>query len=384
MKIFDRPVMLTAILVAALALASAPRASAQTGTITGQILDINAKPWVGLTLQATSEQGAKSTAKTDNDGKYSITGLRPGVYLVTIAAFPPPNEKQQPYDVTKVRVEGGGEAKADASFKDILAKQPAAAEQAKKAEEAKAKMEGLKAHFNAGNAILEQEKAAKTELQNAKPDQRDAAKQKLMDLSDQAVKEYKAAQESAGEKDTNQPMLWAKVAEAYDTAGRNEEAAQAYQQAIAGKPDVAGYYNNLGNVLARAGKIEEAKAAYSKSAELDPPNAATAWRNFGISLYNANRLADAIEPLQKSTELDPKNAQAWYLLGASLLMKMTTKKVGDREEVQLAPGTVEAYQKAEELDPSGPWGAQAKQGLTDLKALGAGIDTKVNVKKKKS
>lgn len=384
MKIFDRPVMLTAILVAALALASAPRASAQTGTISGQILDINAKPWVGLTLQATSEQGAKSTAKTDNDGKYSITGLRPGVYLVTIAAFPPPNEKQQPYDVTKVRVEGGGEAKADANFKDILAKQPAAAEQAKKAEEAKAKMEGLKAHFNAGNAILEQEKAAKTELQNTKPDQRDAAKQKLIDLSDQAVKEYKAAQESAGEKDTNQPILWAKVAEAYDTAGRNEEAAQAYQQAIAGKPDVAGYYNNLGNVLARAGKIEEAKAAYSKSAELDPPNAATAWRNFGISLYNANRLADAIEPLQKSTELDPKNAQAWYLLGASLLMKMTTKKVGDREEVQLAPGTVEAYQKAEELDPSGPWGAQAKQGLTDLKALGAGIDTKVNVKKKKS
>jgi hypothetical protein len=88
--------------------------------------------------------------------------------------------------------------------------------------------------------------------------------------------------------------------------------------------------------------------------------------------------------LQKSTELDPKNAQAWYLLGASLLMKMTTKKVGDREEVQLAPGTVEAYQKAEELDPNGPWGQQAKQGLTDLKALGAGIETKVNVRKKKS
>jgi len=384
MKIFNRPVVLTAILVAALALASAPRAAAQTGTISGQILDINAKAWVGLTIQATSDQGAKSTAKTDNDGKYSIASLRPGIYMVIIAAFPPPNDKQQPYDLAKVRVESGGEAKADANFKDILAKQPAAAEQAKKNEEAKAKLEGLKAHFNAGNAILEQEKAAKTELQNAKPDQRDAPKQKLMDLSDQAAKEYKAAQESAGEKDSNVPMLWAKIAEAYDTAGRNEEAAQAYQQAIAGKPDVAGYYNNLGNVLARAGKIEDAKAAYGKSAELDPANAATAWRNFGISLYNANRLADAIEPLQKSTELDPKNAQAWYLLGASLLMKMTTKKVGDKEEVQLAPGTVEAYEKAEELDPNGPWGAQAKQGLTDLKALGAGIDTKVNVRKKKS
>lgn len=384
MKILNKPVVLTAILVAALALASAPRAAAQTGTVSGQIMDVSGKPWAGLTVQATSDQGAKSTAKTDNDGKYSITGLRPGIYMVNIAAFPPPNDKQQPYDLAKVRVESGGEAKADANFKEILAKQPAAAEQVKKAEEAKAKMEGLKAHFNAGNAILEQEKAARADLQKAPADQRDAAKQKLTDLSDQAVKEYKTAQESAGEKDTNQPMLWARIAEAYDTAGRNDEAAQAYQQAIAGKPDVPGYYNNLGNVLARAGKIDEAKAAYTKSAELDPPNAATAWRNFGISLYNANRLADAIEPLQKATELDPKNAQAWYLLGASLLMKMTTKKVGDKEEVQLAPGTVEAYEKAEELDPNGPWGAQAKQGLTDLKALGAGIDMKVNVRKKKS
>ena len=384
MKIFNKPVLLTAILVAVLALASAPRAAAQTGSISGQILDINAKPWVGLTIQATSDQGAKQTAKTDNDGKYSISGLRPGVYMVNIAAFPPPNDKQQPYDLAKVRVESGGDAKADANFKDILAKQPAAAEQAKKNEEAKVKFEGMKAHFTAGNALLDQEKAAKTELQNAKADQRDAAKQKLMDLSDQAAKEYKAAQESASEKDPNVHLLWAKLGEAYDTAGRNDEAAQAYQQAIAAKSDVPGYYNNLGNVLARAGKIDEAKAAYTKSAELDPPNAATAWRNFGISLYNANRLGDAVEPLQKSAELDPKNPQTWYLLGASLVYRMTIKKVGDKQVPEFAPGTIEAYQKAIDLDPNGTYGAQAKAGLEQLQQMAPGIDLKVNVRKKKS
>jgi tetratricopeptide (TPR) repeat protein len=385
MKILNKSFVLTTIFLAALALLSAPRAAAQTGSISGQIMDINGKPWAGLTVQATSEQGAKETAKTDNEGKYTIPNLRTGIYMVTITSFPPPNDKQPAYDLAKVRVSSGEEAKADANFKDIMGKQGAAAqEQAKKNEEAKTRFEGMKAHFTAGNALLDQEKAAKAEMAKVPADQRDAAKQKVMDLSDQAAKEYKAAQESAGEKDPNLHLLWAKLGEAYDTAGRNDEAAQAYQQAITAKPDVPGYYNNLGNVLARSGKIEEAKAAYGKSAELDPTNAATAWRNFGISLYNANRLADAIEPLQKSTELDPKNAQAWYLLGASLLMKMTTKKVGDKEEVQLAPGTVEAYEKAEELDPNGPWGAQAKQGLTDLKALGAGIETKVNVKKKKS
>jgi Flp pilus assembly protein TadD len=101
-------------------------------------------------------------------------------------------------------------------------------------------------------------------------------------------------------------------------------------------------------------------------------------------LYNANRLGDAVEPLKKSAELDPKNAQTWYLLGASLVYKMTTKKVGDKEEVQFAPGTIEAYQKAVELDPNGTWGQQAKQGLEQLQLMAPGIDTKVNLKKKKS
>lgn len=386
MKIFNKSVLGTAILVAALALASAPRAAAQMGSISGQILDINGKPWVGLTVQATSEQGAKQTAKTDNDGKYSIPNLRTGIYMVTITAFPPPNDKQPAYDLAKVKVESGVDAKGtDANFKDIMAKQGAAAqEQVKKNEEAKVKFEGMKAHFTAGNAILEQEKTAKADLQKAPADQRDALKQKLTDLSDQAAKEYKAAQESAGEKDPNQHLLWAKLGEAYDTAGRNDEAAQAYQQAITAKPDVPGYYNNLGNVLARAGKIDEAKAAYTKSAELDPTNAATAWRNFGISLYNANRLGDAVEPLQKSAELDPKNSQTWYLLGASLVYKMTLKKVGDKEVPEFAPGTIEAYQKAIELDPNGTYGQQAKAGLEQLQQMAPGIDLKVNVKKKKS
>src|SRR6266436_1961838 len=344
--------VLAAILVSALASVFAPQAAAQ-GSISGTIMDVNGKPWAEVTVRSVSDQGAKQETKTDSGGKFSLPNLRAGIYDVFIV-FPPPNDKQAPYQV-KVRVQTGEDAKVDLNFQEIVAKQGAAAqEQVKKAEEAKSKLEGLKAHFNAGNALIDQEKQAKIDLTKAPADQRDAAKQKLADLSDQAVKEFQEAAKSLVEKDPNAHLVWFKLAEVYDTAGRNADAAQAYQQAIAAKPDVPGYYNNLGNVLARAGKIDEAKAAYTKSAELDPPNAATAWRNFGISLYNANRLGDAVEPLQKATELDPKSAQAWYLLGASLLMKMTTKKVGDREEVQLAPGTVEAYQKAEELDPNGP------------------------------
>jgi tetratricopeptide (TPR) repeat protein len=381
MKSFHKSWALAAILLAALASVLAPRAAAQNdGVIRGQMLDVAGKPWADLGIQAVSDQGAKSDTKTDKDGNYIIRNLRAGIYTVFIQ-LPAPNK---PYEV-QCRVASGTEAKVDLNFKDIAAKQGAEyQEAAKKAEEAKGKLEGLKAHFTAGNALIEQEKQARLELQKAPPDQRDALKQKLADLGDQAVKEFQEASKSLIEKDPNAHLVWFKLGEAYDTAGRNEDAAQAYQQAITAKPDVPGYYNNLGNVLARAGKIEEAKAAYTKSAELDPPNAATAWRNFGISLYNANRLGDAVEPLQKAAELDPKNAQTWYLLGASLVYKMTTKKVGDKEVVQFAPGTIEAYQKAVELDPTGTWGQQAKQGLEQLQLMAPGIDTKVNVRKKKS
>jgi tetratricopeptide (TPR) repeat protein len=389
MKRMAKTWVLAAIAMAALLCVLAPGAVAQNdGAITGQVLDVAGKPWVDIGVQAVSEQGAKQETKTDKDGNYAFRNLRSGVYSVFIV-LPAPNP---PYEI-KTRVQGGQETKVPINFKEIVAKQgAAAAEQVKKQEEDKQKFEGMKAHFTAGTAILDQEKTAKAELQKATPDQRDAIKQKLTDLSNQAATEFQAAQKAASEKDPNQHLLWAKLGESYDVAGRNDEAAQAYQQAVTAAeatpalkgPQLAGYYNNLGNVLARAGKVDEAKMAYTKSAEVDPPGAATAWRNFGISLYNANRLADAIEPLQKATELDPKNAQAWYLLGASLLMRMTTKRVGDKDQVQLAPGTVEAYQKAVDLDPTGPWGAQAKQGLTDLQALGAGIDVRVNVRKKKS
>lgn len=385
MKRVSKSMMFAALLAGALVCVLAPKAAAQSGSIAGTILDVNGKPWYGLGVECVSDQGAKQDAKTDASGQYSLQNLRPGVYTVTIMTFPPPNDKQAPVEMGKVRVASGEVAKADMNFKDVIAKQGAAAqEQVKKQAEEKQKFENMKTHFTAGQAFLVQERKAKEDLQKAAPDQRDALKQNLKDLSDKAATELEAAQKAASEKDPNQHLLWATLGEAYDVAGRNEEAAQAYQQAINAKPDDPGYYNNLGNVLARAGKIDEARAAYTKSAELDPTKAATAWRNFGISLYNANRLGDAIEPLQKSAELDPKSAQTWYLLGASLVYKMTVKKVGDKDVPEFAPGTIEAYQKAIELDPNGPYGQDAKKGLEQLQLMSPGIDIKVNVKKKKS
>ncbi len=361
-----------------------PRAAAQNdNSIRGTILDVAGKPWAAMTIQIVTDQGAKQETKTDDKGNYTFRNLKSGGYTVSVI-LPPPNKS---YD-TKLQLSGGKEAVNDINFKDVVAKQGGqAADQAKKAEEEKSKFEGMKTHFNAGIALLDQERKARDEMQKTPADQRDAAKVKVVDLSNQAATEFTAAQKATTEKDTNQHIIWAKLGETYDVAGRNDDAINAYQQAINIKPDVPGYYNNLGNVEARAGKIDEAKAAYTKSAELDPPNAATAWRNFGISLYNVGKLKEAVEPLKKASELDPKNPQVWYLLGAALVGTMETKKNGDKLEFVIQPGTVEAYQKAIELDPNGgpnSYGAQAKLGLDALAQIQPGIDTKVNVRKKKN
>ena len=368
------------VVLLALTCAFAPKAAAQDGMATGQILDVAGKPWVDVAIQAVSDQGAKTDTKTDKDGNFTFRGLRNGVYTLAVQ-LPAPNK---PYEV-KIRVSGSDTPKVNLNFKDIVAKQGSqSAEQQKKQEEEKQKFQGMKAHYEAGVGFLNQAGQAKTDLAKAPADQRDAKKQEVKDLSDKAVTELEAAKAAAGEKDTNLNLIWARLGDAYDADGRADDATNAYKQAIELKPSAA-YYNNLGGIYGRAGKIPEAMEAYKKSAELDPPNAAQAYRNGGITLYNVGKMKEAVEPLKKATELDPKNAQAWYLLGAALVGSMEYKQVGSKLEVVIQPGTVEAYQKAIELDPNGKPdgpGAQAKLGLEALQELAPGIDTKL--KKKKS
>ena len=368
---------LASVLVPLFAGALAPRAAAQLdGVITGQILDVTGKPWVGIGIQGVSDQGVKVDTKTDEGGNFSFHNIRNGVYTLFVQ-LPAPNK---PYEV-KVQVHGSDTPKVALNFKDIVANQGKEfAEQQKKQEEEKSKFQNMKAHFDAGIGFLNQVGQTKADLAKAPADQRDALKAQVKDLSDKAVTELEAAKAGAPEKDQNLNLIWARLGDAYDAAGRSDDAANAYKQAIELKPTAA-YYNNLGGILGRAGKIDEAMAAYQKSAELDPTNAAQAYRNGGITLYNVGKLKEAVEPLKKATELDPKSAQAWYLLGAALVGSMEYKQVAGKYEVIVQPGTVEAYQKAIDLDPNGVYGQQAKQGLEALQQMAPGIDTKLRKKK---
>ncbi len=378
---FMKSCALAAVLMLGLIGCLATRAAAQNdGKINGQLIDFDGNPFVNLPVKIKSEQGVTQDTKTGPDGKFAFTGLKNGKYTLSVQ----PPQMSNSFDVP-VEVHGDATPPVNLNFKEILEKQnPEAAAKYRQQQAEQKKFQGMKEQFAKGVALLDQERTASADLKKATADQKDAAKAKLADLSNQAIAAFQEGLKAAPEKDPNIHLFWARMGEAYDLAGDNDNAINAYQQAIANKPDNASYYNNLGNLLARAGKLDDAKAAYTKCAQLDPANAALAWRNFGISLYQAGRMVDAIEPLQKASELDPKNAQTWYLLGACMVADPSIyKTVGDKIEVTPRPGTVEAYQKAIDLDPNGTWGAQAKQGLEQLKQLTGGIETKVGGKKKK-
>ncbi len=364
---------------AALALCTSPAAAQNMGSVSGEVKDINGKPYPDVTVVLKGEEsGLTYTLKTDRSGRFVQIGMKPGIYSVKFSV------KDQVGYETNVRVSAGEEAKLDVNFKDIFAKQSAEQqEQRKKAEEERKKFEGMKAHFDAGKAAMDQAKQVRDEMMKLPQDQRAPMQEKLSALYQTAITEFEESQKAASEKDPNLHIVYYNLASAYDAAGKNDEAVAAYQKAIELKPTEAGYYNNLGNVYARLGKVSEAGQAYEKSATLDPTNAASVWLNFGIVLYNANRLKEAADPLRKATTQNPKNADAWYLLGASLLASIETKQVGDKLNYIVPPGTTDAYQKYLEIAPNGRFAADAKAALQSLEALGAGVETKVKVTKKK-
>jgi tetratricopeptide (TPR) repeat protein len=139
---------------------------------------------------------------------------------------------------------------------------------------------------------------------------------------------------------------------------------------------LAGYYNNLGEALGRAGKIPDAVKAYNQAAQTNPEGAAGYYYNAGAVLTNIGRIDDANAAFDKAIAADPTRAEAYYQKGVNLMGKETLQ--GDKAIP--APGTVEAFQKYLELAPSGPNAQNAKDMLA---SFGASVQTSLGTKKKK-
>jgi tetratricopeptide (TPR) repeat protein len=128
------------------------------------------------------------------------------------------------------------------------------------------------------------------------------------------------------------------IGAAHKSLGKLEEAIEAYNKALAIKPDLAETYYNLGNALKDQGKLEEAVDAYNKAISLKP-DLADAYYNMGNALKDQGKLEEAVDAYNKAISIKPDHAEAYYNMGIAL------KDQGKLEEA------VDAYNKAISIKP---------------------------------
>ncbi len=115
------------------------------------------------------------------------------------------------------------------------------------------------------------------------------------------------------------PTSWAgfnRLGSLYFLSSRYEKAAEAYRRAIALNPDVALVHFNLGAVLLRLGRFEEARVALDDSIRIRP--VAEAYSNLGVADYLLGRFPEAAASFQRAVDLAPKNHRWYIYLGDAL------------------------------------------------------------------
>jgi Tfp pilus assembly protein PilF len=343
-------------LVAVLAtIAAAVPASAQTGGVEGRVTLQDGSICVGcrVILERIEIKGTYKT-KTNKKGEYIYIGLPIGNYKITLQSpagqdlfffnnkhVTMGDPTQVDFDLPKETTVLKKEAESNPEYRQKVEEQQKEEKQ----------LEGLKALFDQGNALLEQKQYAEA-----------AAKfQQALPLA----------------KGKNREAVLTRLADSYSKAKDKDKAIATYEEAIQADPASAGLHNNLGNVYADGGDVDKAKAEFQKAAELDPAGAAQYYFNLGAILYNTGKMDDAVAAFQKATSTDPKYANAYFWLGQALMGKATTDENGN---VVAAPGTQEAFETYLKLEPNGPNAATAKALLQTIQG---GVGTVFKKEKKK-
>ena len=122
-------------------------------------------------------------------------------------------------------------------------------------------------------------------------------------------------------------------------AGRLDEAMNHFQEALKIKPDHAPAQNNVGLVLLRRGRVDEAIVCLQTAIKFQP-GYADAHNNLGIALRQRGRVNEAVAQYQKALEFRPEYVEAHNNLGNLLL------QLGRLDEAMVQ------YRKALEIQPA--------------------------------
>jgi tetratricopeptide (TPR) repeat protein len=121
-------------------------------------------------------------------------------------------------------------------------------------------------------------------------------------------------------------------------AGRNTEAIKQYQQALELNPNFSDCANNLGTVFLHQGQLDKAQDYYLQALAINP-NLAETHNNLAILLTKQGKTGEAIEHYRKAIELKPSRAEFYNNLG-----NLLTTQGRSAEAIPL-------FQKALEVEP---------------------------------
>jgi protein O-GlcNAc transferase len=106
---------------------------------------------------------------------------------------------------------------------------------------------------------------------------------------------------------------WYDLGCAFERAGRIEDAMAAYRRALAGRPDLPDAHNNLGRLLHDAGELAAAEGHY-RLALCAAGHVALYWFNLGVVVEDRGCVAEAIASYERALAIDPAFADAHFNL----------------------------------------------------------------------
>lgn len=365
------------LVVVAMAHPATSLAQAQaTASIHGHVNNAIGQPIQKGEVKLTTDRGADEKSRKyqytfpiDN-GEYKGTGIAPGNYVVIVY------QEGKSLDFNESVVFANGEDKTvnfDMTRKEYIDKMTP--EEKKALEEFKKKnaevMAGNQKIANL-NTLLTQARtdtkagnydAAITAMQTATTQKPDEAilwvtlGDAQLGSADAAVKAARTAGTSP-----NDPTIAQKYS---DAAASYKKATELNAASKKPNPDTAGAaYNQLGQALAKGGKLQEASEAYEQAAKAQPASAGMYFFNEAATLFNAGKTEEAAVAADKAIAADPKRADAYYIKGQALIQKASVDP--KTQKITAPPGCVEAYQTYLELVPEGPRSEEVKGILTGI------------------
>jgi tetratricopeptide (TPR) repeat protein len=146
--------------------------------------------------------------------------------------------------------------------------------------------------------------------------------------------EYRGEVVPYGEQDD----LYTAVAQVFHSSNLERGIPRLQAEIAKRKPERPEVYVELGDALQKAGRSEEAAAAYRVGLEKQP-NSSLLWSRLAMPLRSLGKSQEPLDALLKAVQVDPNDPEAWYNLA------LLQSDLGDKRSA------IDSFRKSIALDP---------------------------------